>query len=339
MIKVILRIGIFSIFFINHSFAQESYNNQSYNNQSQAQKNSESSSQAETKDTTANAPKENQPKDIVLNQTPQIASSINPIYQIAKFISGDNKSNFLLVNPRASVHSYQLKASNIDTLNKVDVVFYVGDGLESYLVKALPSLAKQPKIVQLSKSKYVKLIHFQASASEDNIDYHIWLNPDNAIGIAGDIAENLSAIYPSSASLYKKNLQQFIVDIKTMDEEIKTKLLKVKPKSFIVDHDNMAYFESYYDIRSVGVMRYYYDQNLTYRKDIRRINNLIKDNQITCILGSAQEKTNLVVQIASNNKAKLVFMDIMGIETSNTKNAYVKMMNDLVDNLVKCTNK
>jgi zinc transport system substrate-binding protein len=335
MIKVILRIGVFSIFFINYSFAQDG---------GQIQKNSESVSQSETETATNNDAtlKETPKKDIVLsgvlNQIPQIASSINPIYQIAKFISGDNKSNFLLISPKVSEHNYQFKVSNINTLKKVGVFFYVGDGLENYFVKALASLEKQPKIVQLSKSKYVKLIHFQSRANENDTDYHIWLSPENAIAIAGEIAENLSTIYPPSALIYKKNLQQFILDIKKMDQENKVKLSKVKSKSFVIDHDSLAYFENYYNIKSAGVMRYYHRQDLT-SKDIERINNLIKDNKISCIVGGAQERSNVVVQIASNNKAKLVLVDIMGDENNGAQNGYTKMMSNLVDNLVKCTNK
>jgi len=324
MIKVILRIGVFSMFFINYSFAQDG---------SQIQKNSESIIQSETE-----VAKEPQKKYIVLSQAPQIASSINPIYQIAKFISGDDKSNFLLISPKFSEHDYQFKVSNINTLNKADVVFYVGDGLENYLVKALDSLKKQPEIVNMSQSKYVKLLSFQSRVNENDIDYHIWLSPANAIGIAKEIAETLSAIYPPSASIYKKNLQLFILDIQKMDEANKMKLSKIKTNSFVVDHDSTAYFENYYNLRSAGVMRYYHDQELTSR-DIGRIDGLIKGNQISCILGSAQERSGLSVQIAANNKAKLVLIDIMGDEDNGKQNGYTKMMSNLVDNLVKCTNK
>jgi zinc transport system substrate-binding protein len=321
MIKIILRICIFVIIFFNNCFAQDSY---------------KTGDNIKTNNTTPTAQLKDISKgDVVLSKAPKIASSINPIYQIAKFISGDDKSNYLLINPRVSEHDYQFKVSNINTLNQVDVVFYIDDGLENYFSKALVSLTKKPKIVQLAKSKYVKLLTFQSRANEENVDYHIWMNPQNAIGIAGEIAQTLSSLYPSSALTYKQNLQLFIADIKKMDEENKIKLLKIKPKIFIVDHDGIAYFENYYGLPAAGVIKYYHDQELTI-KDIERINNVIKTNKVVCVLGSFQERNGSVVQIANNNKIKLVLTDIIGSEINDKKNGYTQIVSGFVDDLVKC---
>jgi zinc transport system substrate-binding protein len=343
MIKIIFKISVFSVLFASKFFSQDFLSQDFFPQafaQENYQKNSDAISQPAISDVgnaaVATQKKEiAKEKEILLSKPPQIASSINPIHQIAKFISGDDKNNSLLINPRVSEHDYQFKVSNINTLNKVDVVFYVGDGLENYFVKALSSLEKQPKVVQLSKSKYVKLLSFQSRVDEDNTDYHIWLNPENAIGVAAEIAETLSALYPSSANLYKKNLQRFILDIKKMDEENKIKLFQVKSKSFVVDHDSIAYFENYYDMQAAGVMRRYRDQTIT-PKDVERINNLIKANKVSCILGNFQERNNLVVQLASNNKIKFILIDIMGSEMNHGQNGYTKIISGLVDDLVKC---
>ncbi len=302
MIKIFLKICFFAVFFINQSFAQQEI----------------SSAWGQT-----------------LGWAPQIASSINPIHQIAKFISGDNKSNSLLINPRISEHDYQFRVSDIRALNKADVVFYINNNLENHFVKALASLEKQPKVVQLSKSKNIKLLTFQPRFNEEIADYHIWLSPENAVGIATEIADNLSALYPRSASTYKKNLKQFIIDVKNMDEENKIKLLKVRAKSFIIDHNSTAYFENYYNLPAAGVMRYHHNQDLTH-EDIAKINNLIKTNQVVCVLGSPQELSSLAVQIASNNKVKFALINVIGNKINYRQNGYTKIMSNLVDDLVRC---
>ena len=156
-----------------------------------------------------NAPENSSVKAALLSHPPKIVSSINPIYQIAKFISSDEKNNSLLISSRASIHDYQIKSSDISKLREADVVFYIGNNLENNLPKALIGLQKQPRIVQLIKSKNIKLLTFQARVGEESSDLHIWLNPQNAIGIATDIADTLAEIYPDEAKTYQKNLEQF----------------------------------------------------------------------------------------------------------------------------------
>ncbi|MES2677202.1 MAG: metal ABC transporter substrate-binding protein [Pseudomonadota bacterium] len=278
-----------------------------------------------------------QPKIPTLSQPPKIVSSINPIYQIAKFISGDDKSNSLLINPRASEYSYMMRSSDISNLNKADVIFYVSDNLEYNLPKALAALKTQPKIVQLVKSKNLKLLTFQARVDEDNVDPHIWLSPENAIGIAMEISDTLSALYPSGSGTYKKNLEQFKVDVKNMDEKNKLELLKVRPRSFVVDLNSTAYFENYYNTPAAGVIRYNYDQETTL-KEIDKVNNLIKREKVVCLFGSYQDRSGLAVQIANNNKVKFALIDVIGSEINYNQNGYTKMMTGLVDDLVKCVN-
>jgi zinc transport system substrate-binding protein len=340
--KILLKICFFSLFFISQSFSQSEISGTLSQSQSGVQNGINNNVAGKPKD---NADTNQPPKDAnavtnspALSRTPKIVSSINPIYQIAKFISGDEKNNSLLVNPRASEHNYQFRTSDINTLNNSDVVFYIGDNLEGNLPKALSSLKKQPVIVQLIKSKNIKLLTFQSRPDEDNTDPHIWLNSENAAGIAMDIADTLSKLYPAGAATYKKNLERFVIDVKNMDEKNKIELFKVRERSFIVDHNSTAYFENYYAIPSAGVIRYYYDQDLTL-KDITRINNLIKKERAVCVLGSFQERGGLAMQIAANNKIKFALIDIMGNELNYNQNGYTKMMSALVSDLVKCVNK
>ena len=273
--------------------------------------------------------------EVLLSKPPKIVSSINPVYQIAKFISGDEQNNSLLVAPNSSEHDYQLRPSNINSLNNADVVFYISDILETNLVKAVTTLSNKPKTVQLIKAKNMKLLSFQSRFDEDNTDIHIWLNPDNAIAMAAEIAETLSKLYPPLTKAYQKNLEQFTIDVKNMDQKNKMELLKVRPKSFMVDHNSTSYFENYYNTPAAGVMRYYHDQELS-MKDVERINSIIKTERVFCVVGSFQERSGVAAQIAGNNKSKFVLIDIMGSEMNYNQNGYTKMLGTLVADLVKC---
>ena len=218
------------------------------------------------------------------------------------------------------------------------MIFYVSDDLENNLPAALAKVKTTPKIVQLIQSKNIQPLTFQNRKNKENIDPHIWLNPENAIGIAIEIADTLSALYPTGSDAYKKNLEQFKVDVRNMDKANKMELLKVRPKSFVMDLNSTIYFEDYYHMPSAGAIRYDLDYEFTF-KEIDAINDMIKREKVVCVLGSYQERSGLAFQVAGNNKVKFILIDIIGGEINYNQNGYTKMMTGLVSDLVKCVGK
>lgn len=269
-------------------------------------------------------------------QAPKIISSINPVYQIVNSITGDDKNNVLLINPRASEHEYQLKPSDVNKINNADVVFYISDDLEIGLQDLISKAKNQTKIIPLIKTKGLKLLIFQLRPGENTADAHIWLNPENAILMARNIADILSQLNPDGAATYQKNLEQFVVDVRNMDDRNRLELIKVRPKSFMSYHNGISYFEDYYQVKSAGVMTYYPNQILTI-EDVKKINNKIKQSGISCLISTPQEINDIPMQLALNNKIKFSLADIVGNQMNYQQNGYVKMMTDFVDELTKCS--
>ena len=272
----------------------------------------------------------------ILDHPPKIVSSINPIYQIAQFISGDKKNNSLLINPKIFEYSYYFSPSDINIIRNADILFYVSDDLESSVPIALSSLKTPPKIVQLIESKNIKLLSLQLRFNEYKNDPHIWLDPDNGISIATNIAQSLSILYPSGAQTYQKNLEQFINDVGEMDKKNKINLLKSPLNSFIIGYNNTAYLENYYNIKSDGVMHYNYGQYLT-TGDVYRIDNLIKTNKITCIFGSVRDTSGSTKQITANNNIKFISINVVGNKLDDNQNGYTKIITDLIGKISQCT--
>ena len=270
-----------------------------------------------------------------LSKPPKIISSINPIYQIVNFISNDKKNSSLLIEPKSSSHSYYFIPSKIKALEKSDVIFYIGNDLENNLSKILTNLKTKPKIIQLTKSQNIKLLQFQSRFTTENNDPHIWLDPQNAIIIAQKITKTLSDLYPPNTKIYQNNFKKFQEDIIKMDKENKSQLASLTSKKFLVEHNGTAYFKNYYNIKIIGAIRYYHNQTFTI-EEIQKLNDLIKKENISCILVSLQEGNGLAIQIANNNRIKFTTIDIIGQKSNNTKNGYTKIITDLVTQITKC---
>jgi zinc transport system substrate-binding protein len=279
-----------------------------------------------------------------VGRDPKITSSINPVYQIVNFITGDDKNNHLLINPRISEHHYYFKPSDIDKIKKSDVVFYIGGSLESNLsqiiAKSKEELEGKINDISLIETNGLKLINFYSSFGEKKIDSHIWLNPQNAMLMAANIANVLSKINPDKAKDYQKNLNKFVEQVEEIDRANRLKLVKVPQKSFITYHNSTAYFEDYYQIKASSFMVYYRSDELTIKR-LQKLNDLIKKDKVSCIANTPQEQNSIAKQLALNNKINFASVDIIGDNNpynNKYENGYVELMSNFVDDLVKCVN-
>ncbi|MCE3255594.1 MAG: putative cation transporter, periplasmic cation-binding protein [Rickettsiaceae bacterium] len=277
--------------------------------------------------------------DQALKIPPKIASSINPVYQIAKFISGREEDNSLLLNVNLPVLGYNFRSSGeFGHLANIDVVFYISDELEANLSGDFFVLQKRPKIVQLIKAKNIKLIT-TTTRFGGNDDLYIWMDPQNAIAMASEIADILSDLYPPSANIYKKNLERFKEDIKTMDQKNIAALAGVNPKSFIFDQNVTAYFERYYNLPAAAVIRNRPDEVLSQRY-MDEIDGLVKQKNISCIASGFRERNIEALYLAQTNGIKFSMIDVMGSGSfsglGSKENGYVKMISDFVRDLAGC---
>ena len=80
-----------------------------------------------------------------------VVSSIRPIHSLVSGVMGDIAQSHLLVSGGDSPHTYALKTSDARLLQSADIVFWVGEDMESFLDKAISSLSPEAKIVALSE--------------------------------------------------------------------------------------------------------------------------------------------------------------------------------------------
>jgi len=88
--------------------------------------------------------------------------------------------------------------------------------------------------------------HLNHSHHNSGVDWHIWLNPDNAILMMGKIKQVLSALEPHNSEKFAANYQAAKMNIMQQTEAITAKLLKHMGTSFITLHDGYQYLEEQY---------------------------------------------------------------------------------------------
>ncbi|MFB9911470.1 zinc ABC transporter substrate-binding protein ZnuA [Rhizobium paknamense] len=300
----------------------------------------------------------------------EVVASVKPLHSIvAAVMQGVGKPD-LLVEGAGSPHSYSLKPSKARALEKADVIFWIGPGLESFLDKPLDALASKATVVSLAEAPGLTLLPYREGGAFDahddeheeaghdhgahkehahdahadhghddhgheGMDMHVWLDPDNARIIAKTVADTLASKDPAHADQYRQNLASFEKTLDGLDAELKTKLQPVKDKPFIVFHDAYQYFEHHYPVSVAGSITVS-PETAPGAERVAEIHAKVKSLKATCIFAEPQFPPKLIKVVAEGTDAKTGVLDPLGADLKDGPDLYPTLMRQLADNLVKC---
>ena len=81
-----------------------------------------------------------------VNADVKVVASIKPIHSLASSLMDGVGKPDLIVDGYASPHGFAMKPSHAKMLQNADLIFWVGEDLESFLEKPLSSIAKKAEI-------------------------------------------------------------------------------------------------------------------------------------------------------------------------------------------------
>jgi zinc transport system substrate-binding protein len=80
-----------------------------------------------------------------------VVASIKPVHSLVASVMQGVGEPALLVKGTGSEHSYSLRPSEARALEDAEVVFWLGDTMETFLIKPLAALAGDAKVIELSQ--------------------------------------------------------------------------------------------------------------------------------------------------------------------------------------------
>ena len=304
-------------------------------------------------------------------QAQNVVASIKPLHSLVQNILGETAEAKLLIN-NASPHSYQLKPSDIKTVNRADIFFYFADNLESSVDKLKDASDQQDKFVELINNLEIDYLELgdhhhhgdheeQAEAKHDEhageeaenkhgeehadaeqehgkheaVDPHVWLNPQNAIVISEFITQSLATLNPSQAEQYRANLENTRRELVDLENQLGAQLAKVKDSAYLVQHEAYNYFETHFELNNKGALQI----NPTVApsaKHLTEIAEKVRQDNIKCIFSEPQVSNRTVNNIAAELNISSGTLDPLGADLTPGKKAYFELMTNLADNLAKC---
>lgn len=291
----------------------------------------------------------------------KVVASIKPIHSLASYLMDGVKKPDLIVDGYASPHGFAMKPSHAKMLQEADLIFWVGEDIESFLVKPLGSIAKKAEKIELMEIRGINKLKFRErnifeghddhghkeddhddhAKKEDGhddhgheghahgeFDPHIWLDPLNAKKILKEMAKHLIENDQANESIYKENLKKANKDLDKLVKQVKSELNK--DFKSIVFHDAYQYFEKRFKVNVLGAFTVNTDV-LPGAEQLSEIREIIEHEKVTCVFSEPQFNPNIINAVAKDTNIKTGVLDPLGATLNPGKGLYF----DLISNMAK----
>ena len=282
---------------------------------------------------------------------PRVVASIAPVHSLVANVMAGVGEPRLLIRGFGSPHGYQLRPSEAADLARADVVFWIGDGLESVLARPLSALPDRARMVALSEFPGMVIWPTRAAGAWTNAgqpaaddhghddhggrDLHLWLAPGNASEIVRIAAETLSDIDPANAPTYRANAERTLGLISAMATSIDRRLAPIRGVPFVVMHDAFQYFERHFALNAVGAVSVSPDRPPSARR-LRDIRARIRQHKAVCAFSEPQMQSSLIETITEGTAMKRDVLDALGAGIPPGPDAYFEMMSANAAALLRC---
>ena len=188
------------------------------------------------------------------------------------------------------LHDYTLSVGDMKLIEGADVIAINGVGLEDFMDDALA--AARGTVIDCSEGvALLELLghdhHDGDEEDGEHYDPHIWMDPENAIAMAGNLCRGLSEVDPDHAQTYSDNLASATSLLESWDSTLKDTLLKaeeggVSIPGLITFHDGFQYFAQAFDLPLLAAIEEEEGSEAS-AQVINETVTLVKDKQIPVI--------------------------------------------------------
>ena len=270
---------------------------------------------------------------------PVILTSIKPLTMIADAVLGDEVEVRQLLPDQEIPHHYALRVSDRRLFDQGQLVLWIGPELETFMGALVAEREPRSVITAAELSGIV-----WPETAERGRDYHLWLNPDNAVLIARTLVQQVSEFSGVNMAVLKARLQNFEDEIANFKQASSERLLTLKDNKFIVDHDAFRHFTETFGLHGAGYLR----DSSGLEIGARARAKIMSQEGIRCVIAEPESRIDRLQDLATKWKAKLAIIDPLGAEVMLTRetlpnedskrssSAYIRMLSGVTQAFYHC---
>jgi zinc transport system substrate-binding protein len=246
-----------------------------------------------------------------------VAAAFYPIEEIVRTIGGAQVTVLGMTPPGEGAHDLQLTADQLADLEKVEVVFYLGDGFQPGLEKAIAMLPDSVRTVDLLEKIAVRDVVPQLEGTdgetdgetlESGKDPHVWLDPANMIIMANTVREVLLETIEADAETLNASADAYIADLTSLGADMDKGLADCQSRVIVTSHRAFEYLASRTNLKQVAIAGINPDSEPSV-KSLEAIGEFAQENNVSTIFFETLLPADLATTLASEIGAKTDLLD------------------------------
>jgi ABC-type Zn uptake system ZnuABC Zn-binding protein ZnuA len=206
------------------------------------------------------------PAELEEGEILRVVATTNIVGDVVSHVGGAAIELTILLPVNADPHAYEPTPQDLKAVSTAHVMFINGLGLEGFLEDMLKNVGSDALVISLSEGfaplAFGESLQTQPVPSDTHesdhahgvYDPHVWFDPTNVMVWTDRIAEALSALDPQNSEFYRGNAEDYIEQLKDLDEWIfeRVSLIPIENRRLVTDHRVFEYFAARYGFDSVG---------------------------------------------------------------------------------------
>ena len=291
----------------------------------------------------AGAPAAIQPATLAGGEKLRVVATTAILGDVVRNVGGDALDLTVLVGPGQDPHAYEPAPQDVAAIEKAQVVFENGLGLEAGLDSTIRAAAShgQP-VVEVSTG--VKIVGAGTAAPtpgahETAGNPHVWMDPANLNTWLHNLETTLSALDPQNAAAYHANAASYALKLADLDAYIQAEVAKipVERRKLVTDHEALEYFAARYGFEIVGtVIPSYSTIAEPSAANLTDLINKIRAEKVPAVFVGTTANSKVADVVAQETGVKVLplYSESLGAPGSGA-DTYLGMMRTDIDRIVK----
>ena len=249
----------------------------------------------------------------VSEPTGEIAATTLPVYEFTqRLCQGTGITVTRLVTESVScLHDYSLNVRQVKAVESAHAIVISGAGLEDFMEDIL-----HDKSAVIDASAGISLLECEHSHDQEEhhghhheVDSHIWLDPENAMIMARNICEGLSAEYPAYADIFERNLSSLLADLEALNAYGQEQFASLACRDLITFHDGFGYLAHAFDLHILEAVEEESGSEAS-AQELKHLITLVREHDLPAIFTEVSGSVSAAGIIARETGVKSLPLDM-----------------------------